>query len=62
MASLRKLPSGNWQATVYLGQRDIYVTRGKRTSKTFPRRSEARRWAAELEAERTGTAPTELPE
>ena len=42
--------TGHWQATVYLGQRDIYVPRGKRISKTFPTLSEARRWAAEQEA------------
>lgn len=51
MASFRRWTStGHWQATVYLGQRDVYVLRGKRISKTFQDLSQARRWAAEQEA------------
>ena len=52
MASFRQLPSGNWQATVNTGQRDIYVRRDKRQSKSFPKLSQARYWAARQEAEK----------
>jgi hypothetical protein len=45
MASIRKLPSGNWQASVLLDG-------GKRTTSTHPTRTEALDWAGRTEAER----------
>ncbi|WP_113699148.1 hypothetical protein [Nonomuraea lactucae] len=41
MSSLRKTPSGRWQATVRVGR--------ARRSRTFPSRREARRWADNTE-------------
>lgn len=45
MASIRKLPSGNWQASVLLDD-------GKRTTSTQPTHAEALDWAGRTEAER----------
>ncbi|GLV88627.1 hypothetical protein Slala04_00810 [Streptomyces lavendulae subsp. lavendulae] len=51
MPYLRKLPSGNWQATVR-------NRAGKRFSQTFPLRSQARGWGLDEEAKvRRGASP-----
>lgn len=45
MASFRRLPSGNWQASVLMDD-------GKRTTKVHEDAEEAFTWAHDLEAER----------
>jgi len=45
MASIRQLPSGNYQAAVLLAD-------GTRTTQTFPDENAALAWAIEVEAER----------
>jgi hypothetical protein len=45
VASIRRLPSGNYQAAVLLGP-------GRRTTKTFATHKAAVEWAIEVEAER----------
>jgi hypothetical protein len=45
MASIRKLPSGNWQASVLLDD-------GSRTTSTYPTAEQAVSWAGRTEAER----------
>lgn len=45
VATLRQLPSGNWQASVLLDD-------GSRTTSTHPTPDEAAAWAARTEAER----------
>lgn len=45
MASLRQLPSGNWQASVLLDN-------GRRSTHTAPTAPEAAAWAREVEAKR----------
>jgi hypothetical protein len=45
MASMRQLPSGNWQAAVLLDN-------GRRITQAMPTHAEALRWAIETEAKR----------